>query len=389
MAEEYKLDLAERMRDVKRALARRGQFLGSHPPYGYTRAGRREVPTLTGEPEERPSGPLVPDPREAPVVGEVFARLDAGEPLFAVAVDLERRGVPTKRGGPWTVTTLRRIVTNPAVSGDVVHRGRVVARDAHPPLVPRDLWQRVTARLAGEARLRRRSPHALSSWCEGLVVHGEGCGRRLYLIPIQGKPRRDGSRTRYPEFACRTAYEATGCPVRPRMISARKLETTVRACLVADLAGALPLADAIARAHDAAGGELAAQTRRALIQRRTAADRRHTRARERWLNGREADAWMDTEDARHAAELAAVAAELRVLPVAPEPERFAAVAALLAGFGPLVTEAAPATVREVLATVGVAVLTPAGVTLRYAPAYQPFVPRPVCLDPGRLLDKQV
>lgn len=379
-AEVWRDQHSERIAAVRRAQAQRGQHIGSHAPYGFRRAGTRLATLPDGTVAERPSGPLVPDPREAPVLIELYERVDAGEPLFAIAGDLARRLAPTKRGGPWTVTTIRRILRNPASCGDVVYHGTVVARDAHPAIVSRALWERVNARLDREAPIRRQSPHALASWCEGLVEHA--CGRRLYLVPIQGKPRRDGSRVIYPNFACRLLYEATRCGVRPAMISARRLEDAVRLCLAADLAGRLALPEAIACAREAAGGRDVERARRALEERRRRAERRHHRARERWLAGREPLAWMDEEDERYAAELAAIAAELAALPALPDPGQYAAAAARLDALAAALAAASHDALRALLVETGVAVVGPDGVTLRWRPPYREFIPAPARIVPG-------
>jgi site-specific DNA recombinase len=124
--------LSEREADVIRDRAMRGvrasAALGKphgHVPYGY----RRIRDERTGAPIEQ-----VPDERTAPVVREIVARILAGDTLHGIAVDLNRRHVPTPQGwkagllkqpyagGGWTSSKLRALFKNPTAAGIRSHR---------------------------------------------------------------------------------------------------------------------------------------------------------------------------------------------------------------------------------------------------------------------------
>lgn len=52
------------------------------------------------------------------MVKEIFAALLSGKGTHAIADDLNRRGIPTKRNGRWTATTIRGMLSNEKYVGD-------------------------------------------------------------------------------------------------------------------------------------------------------------------------------------------------------------------------------------------------------------------------------
>jgi site-specific DNA recombinase len=119
VAEYERTLIAERMRRGRLRKLQAGTLLPwTHPPYGY-RLGL-----------DRPRDPAAVrvEPREAAVVGEIFARyLDDNGSLASLAKGLSARGEPTPTGRAiWSTSTLRGILTNPAYAGQV-YAGRVSA----------------------------------------------------------------------------------------------------------------------------------------------------------------------------------------------------------------------------------------------------------------------
>jgi DNA invertase Pin-like site-specific DNA recombinase len=92
-------------------------------PYGYTR--RYDAVTRKLVAQE-------PDPVEAPVVREVYARLLAGHSLRAISRDLETRGVRNDSGTPFSAQHLRDMVLRPAYAGLRSHHQDRAERRARP-----------------------------------------------------------------------------------------------------------------------------------------------------------------------------------------------------------------------------------------------------------------
>ena len=81
-----------------------GTFKISYPPYGYDWDGEK----------------MLINPEQAAIVKEIFAALLSGKGTQAIADDLNRRGVPTKRTGHWTSTTIRGMLGNEKYVGDCI-----------------------------------------------------------------------------------------------------------------------------------------------------------------------------------------------------------------------------------------------------------------------------
>lgn len=124
-------------------------------------------------------------PEEAPVVREIVRRLLAGEPLNAIRVDLNRRGVPAPGGGQWAKSSTGRIATRPANVGlRVFHRGRPdeqLLPASWPALISHADHDRVVAILGDPGRVTRKpgGRKHLLSWgigecgvCGGLLRVG-------------------------------------------------------------------------------------------------------------------------------------------------------------------------------------------------------------------------
>lgn len=81
-----------------------GSFVIGYPPYGY----RNE------------NGKMVIVPEEAKIVKEIFASSLSGTGTYRIAKALNERGVPTKKNGSWTASTVKGILTNEKYTGDVI-----------------------------------------------------------------------------------------------------------------------------------------------------------------------------------------------------------------------------------------------------------------------------
>jgi len=79
----------------------------SPTPLGYQRQGDR----------------LIPDAREAQTIRLILDLRGQGYSYRAIAAELRRRRIPTKRGGRWEAATVRRIVVREGASGAVAVGG--------------------------------------------------------------------------------------------------------------------------------------------------------------------------------------------------------------------------------------------------------------------------
>lgn len=184
---------AERIRDRllrgQRTSAAKGRPHGV-TPYGFVRLHDTATGKLIGQEI---------DPDTAPVVRDLVARVLDGDTLYAIAADLNERGVPTPQsqqnqragreewaGHGWTSSKIRRVLTRTAVIGVRTHHGVPHESATWPELVSEADWQRVQAVLANPSRRYSRGTapaHLLSGIAECGV-----CGAWLRPQSNRGRP---------------------------------------------------------------------------------------------------------------------------------------------------------------------------------------------------------
>ena len=81
-----------------------GTFKISYPPYGYDWNGEE----------------MKVNPAQADVVKHIFSTFLSGVGIQDIAKELNNRDVPTKKGGRWSHSTIKGILTNEKYTGDVV-----------------------------------------------------------------------------------------------------------------------------------------------------------------------------------------------------------------------------------------------------------------------------
>ncbi len=161
--------VSEKVRSAMRRKAVRGEVLG-RPPYGYRVGPRHRLE-------------LVPD--EAVVVRYIFRLyLQEGMGIRRIAGQLNQEDVPTRRGGRWSMVSVRDLLRNRVYLGTYTRFG-VKVPGSHPALVSPDDFRHVQERLQshhGGNRERTVVPFLLS----GLAYCGR-CGNRMIGVSRRQK----------------------------------------------------------------------------------------------------------------------------------------------------------------------------------------------------------
>ncbi|WP_371053928.1 recombinase family protein [Rhodococcus gordoniae] len=184
---------------------------------------------------------LFPDPDAVPVIHEVAERVLAGEPLRAIAHDLNERKVPTAKdrmnahlgrelkGYEWTSSGLKRSMTLPTMLGYATvrepkrdsngkfmrdARGRKMfevedvlrSPDGSPvqraePILTKHVFDQLSAELAG--RENRKEPTKRSNALLLRVIYCGVCGRPCYRLK--------GGEGRRPRYRCSSAQYKSTC----------------------------------------------------------------------------------------------------------------------------------------------------------------------------------
>jgi len=95
-------------------------------------------------------------PAEADIVRRIFDRFGAGDSLVGIARDLEADGIPTRRGGRWTPSTVSTVLRNARYAGRSVLKGEVVGAADWKPIVSEAQFDAVAARLSDPRRVTNR-----------------------------------------------------------------------------------------------------------------------------------------------------------------------------------------------------------------------------------------
>lgn len=206
--------LGERVRAAMRRKAVRGEVLG-RPPYGY-RVGMRRRLELVQE--------------EAVVVRYIFRMyLHEGMGIRLIARRLNEEGLRTRRGGNWSMVSIRDILRNRVYLGTYSRFG-VRVPGSHPALITPDDFRAVQDRLNARRNnysKRQPSPFLLA----GLVQCGH-CGNKMIGVSRrQSWRRRSGSegRASYRYYQCESRTNQSMCDYHTQRAEA--LEEQVRATL--------------------------------------------------------------------------------------------------------------------------------------------------------------
>lgn len=209
---EYESDkTSERLLRSVRASAEQGKPHGKNL-YGYLRVY---------DPQTRQLLAVEEHPDQAPIVREAAARILEGHSLYAIARDLNERGVPPRRPSRvdhrrnhgWTPPAIKQMLSTAAYAGKREHQGAVVADAVWPALIKLETWQKLQVLMSPPERKRTNdwpAQHLLAgiarcSVCGGMMRVGrQNAGQRL--IGSDGEPR---PRATYKTYVC------AGVPGRP------------------------------------------------------------------------------------------------------------------------------------------------------------------------------
>jgi site-specific DNA recombinase len=189
--------LGERVQTAMRRKAVKGEVLG-RPPYGYKVGSRRRLELV---------------PEEAVVVRYIFRLyLQEGLGIRLIARRLNEEGLRTRRGGHWSMVSIRDILRNRAYLGTYSRFG-VRVPGSHPALISPDDFRRVQEQLA--SRRTSFSPrHASPFLLSGLAYCGY-CGNKMIGVSRHQswQRRRDGGRGEadYRYYQCESRTNQSLC----------------------------------------------------------------------------------------------------------------------------------------------------------------------------------
>jgi len=118
--EAYALDIAKKVKQAKRLNAQKGLFNGPRPPFGYLK-----------DPNNKHK--LIPNPKTAPIVKNIFMMAASGEPISKIIEYLEGKNIKLHKN------TIYRILKHPVYCGDMQQSG-IIIKNTHKALVSRKIF---------------------------------------------------------------------------------------------------------------------------------------------------------------------------------------------------------------------------------------------------------
>lgn len=119
------------------------------------------------------------DPATADVVRSMAERVIRGDALTTIAADLNKEGVPPKRGKAWTHTSVLRLLQSPAIAGMIEVEGELRPAAFSGLLDPAD-WRAVQNNIARRPRGEARRPREKLTLLGGILHCAE------HDVPLYG-----------------------------------------------------------------------------------------------------------------------------------------------------------------------------------------------------------
>lgn len=180
MAEGESTSISENSKWSIQRRFKNGTFKLSYPPYGYDWDGEQ----------------MVINPDQAKTVRWIFEQVLSGKGTHAISDELNAKGIPTKKGGRWTPTTVRGMISNEKYTGDVIfqktytdsqfnrhvnygQKDQYAMSDHHEAIISREVFEAANALIAQRGKEKgiiKGSEKYQSRYCfSGKIVCGE-CG---------------------------------------------------------------------------------------------------------------------------------------------------------------------------------------------------------------------
>lgn len=181
MAEYYSANLSQNIRRGQRESMAKGTWCGGKVPYGYRAENKK----------------LVIDPKEAEVVRYVFDQYAQGYPKTDIAAELNRRGIPSRNGKPFTINSFTRLLSNPAYLGQFTYNGEAIP-GLSERIIEDDTFAKVQKRIKQNAKAPAANKAKVDYLLQGKVFCGH-CGTSMI-----GESGRSKTGNVYNYYTCAT-----------------------------------------------------------------------------------------------------------------------------------------------------------------------------------------
>ena len=182
MAEYYSLQLSSNVRRGQRESAHKSQSIGGTRPLGYA------VDPQTKQ--------YVIDEKTAPVVRQIFKMYSEGKTVAQIIAELNRVGLRTSRGNPYTKSSLYHLLSNEKYIGVYSFKDEIRNEDAIPALIDKETFYKVQEML----KLNRRAPSHTWDKSDYLLSDKLFCGH--CGAPMTGESGKNRRGIKYTYYSC-------------------------------------------------------------------------------------------------------------------------------------------------------------------------------------------
>lgn len=192
MAEEYSRQLAQNVKRGMRQNAEKCLSLGGIAPLGYRVADKQyEI-----------------DEDGAQIVRYIHEQYAAGASQKQIVAGCAQLGYRNQRGKPIELNAVKRILANERYTGTYSYLGEIIAEDAFPAIISKELKSQVRKRLAANAKAPGHAKAKAEYLLHGKLFCGE-CG-----APMVGECGRSSSGTVHYYYTCAARKKQRTCKKR-------------------------------------------------------------------------------------------------------------------------------------------------------------------------------
>jgi site-specific DNA recombinase len=125
--------------------------------------------------------------------------VDQGKAVWTIVEEWTQRGIPTVKGkGRWHAKVLRRILVDPRMVGKREYDGSLIDIEYIPPILPEELWRRVTKKLLekpkkGRGESRELTNIALCGICNLPLISSVDTKRGQPVYACRRRPSQPGA----------------------------------------------------------------------------------------------------------------------------------------------------------------------------------------------------
>lgn len=176
--------------------------------------------------EKELSSNLVINEVESEIVQSVFQWYTEGLGLKAIVNQLNKAGMKSKKGGLFSLTTVRQLLSNATYVGKICYtsnEGKQIVEGHHPPIISLVVWEKAQSRLNVK---KHRSTNASRSFPFASYMKCPFCSCGMSGHIVKNKSKTGNVRT-YRYYVCNQYVNKGITACRPNSIPADKIEQTI------------------------------------------------------------------------------------------------------------------------------------------------------------------